>query len=212
MIEIMLLRMSERILAVIIGGICIFLGYRLFLCIPEQKEGEGKIGFPGGISIHIARVGPGVFFTLFGAVIVGISFFKPIYIDNNVTAKVAPREQPGIVSDVVADFSGMGSPTQVTEQEARADARAKLRKDMELLNSLPNYLRADLSPQDRTRVDLSMSRIKFALMKPVWGEMSEGWGKTEEFKEWLQKGELDPPPASQKNAVEFYHLGRELKP
>ena len=103
-------------------------------------------------------------------------------------------------------------PPQITEQEARADARAKLRKDIELLNSMPNYLRPDFSPQDLTRVEIAMSRIKFALMKPLWGEMSEGWGKTKEFEEWLQKGELDPPPASLKYAVEFYHLGREFKP
>ena len=67
-----ILRATERLLAVIIGGICVYLGYRLFLRIPEQKEGEGKIEFPGGVSVFVTRVGPGVFFAMFGAAIVAL--------------------------------------------------------------------------------------------------------------------------------------------
>jgi hypothetical protein len=201
----MLLRMGERILAVIIGGICIFLGYRLFLCIPEQRKGEANIGLPGGVSIFITRVGPGVFFALFGTIIVAISFFKNIVVDGNIMS-AANTEQHS--------FAGMGTSDQSTDQKVRADARAKLRKDIEFLNnSLPNYyLQKDLSPQDRFRIKHSISRIKFELMKPVWGEISEGWGKSEEFDEWLQKGELDPPPTSIMKAVEFFRLGQESKP
>jgi hypothetical protein len=33
-----ILRAVERLLAVIIGGLSVYQGYRLFLCIPEQKE------------------------------------------------------------------------------------------------------------------------------------------------------------------------------
>jgi len=55
-----ILRAIERLLAMIIGGLCVYLGYHLFLCIPEQKEGEGKIEFSGGISLFVSRVGPAV--------------------------------------------------------------------------------------------------------------------------------------------------------
>ncbi|MFZ2171854.1 MAG: hypothetical protein WAW61_19715 [Methylococcaceae bacterium] len=201
--EIMLLRMGERILAVIIGAICIFLGYCLFLRIPEQRKGEANIGLPGGISIFITRVGPGVFFALFGAMIVAISFFKGIYFEDNINSAENTER---------LSFAGISASNQITEKEARADERAKLRKDIELLNSLPDYLRTDFSPQDRFRVKQTISQIKFELMKPVWGEISEGWGKPEVFDEWRQKGELDPPPAGLEKAVEFFHLGQESKP
>jgi hypothetical protein len=32
------LRVVERILAVVIGGLSIYLGYRLFIKLPEQKD------------------------------------------------------------------------------------------------------------------------------------------------------------------------------
>ncbi len=37
-----LLRFVERIIGVLIGGIAIYLGYRLFLKIPDQQGGEGR--------------------------------------------------------------------------------------------------------------------------------------------------------------------------
>src|SRR6266508_1579377 len=53
-----ILRAIERLLAVVIGGLCVYLGYRLFLRIPEQKaDGKGmglRLGQPRGVS----SVGP----------------------------------------------------------------------------------------------------------------------------------------------------------
>ena len=86
------LRAIERILAVAIGGLCIYLGHRLFLQIPAQKEGEGKVEFPGGISVYVARVGPGVFFALFGAALVAVSFYRGIDAQTTRQASVATTE------------------------------------------------------------------------------------------------------------------------
>src|SRR5262245_63937053 len=70
-----ILRAGERILAVFIGGLSMFLGYHLFLNLPNPTtDSEGKVMLPGGISIYLSRVGPGVFFALFGAIVVGMSF------------------------------------------------------------------------------------------------------------------------------------------
>src|SRR5688572_8561747 len=62
-------RHLERLLIVVAGGLSIVLGYRMFLAIPRAGEdkGEGKLELPGGISVYVTRVGPGVFFALFGA-------------------------------------------------------------------------------------------------------------------------------------------------
>lgn len=213
--EIILLRMGERILADIIGGICIYLGYSLFLRISEQKTGDAKMSFPGGISVHIARVGPGVFFTLFGATLVSLSFFKPVSVNSDQVIHEATPGLPDSSASVAAgkiNFTGMNSPAPLTEQEASADARVKLRKDIQLLNTLPNSLRTDLPPQDRIRIDLALDRIKLTLMKPVWGEAAEGWGTWEEFEIWQKNGSPSPPPARIEKAVEFFSFGQALKP
>ena len=51
------LRAVERILAVLIGGLCIYLGYRLFGAVPEQTNGEGRISFAAHASVYVNRVG-----------------------------------------------------------------------------------------------------------------------------------------------------------
>jgi hypothetical protein len=93
-----LLRAIERLLAVIIGGLCVYLEYLLFLCIPAQKEGEGKIEFPGGASIFITRVGSGLFFAMVGAAIVGLSLYEGIDSSRRGDAG-APIVYQGIVAN-----------------------------------------------------------------------------------------------------------------
>src|SRR5260221_5763848 len=68
------LRSLERILAVMVGGFTVYLGYRLFLQIPNRTDSQGKVILPGGISIYMTRIGPGCFFALFGAIVLGLSF------------------------------------------------------------------------------------------------------------------------------------------
>ena len=36
------LRAFERILATLIGGLAIYLGYRLFVQVPSERDGEGR--------------------------------------------------------------------------------------------------------------------------------------------------------------------------
>ena len=45
--DISILRLIERIVGVLIGGLAIYLGYRLFIKIPEQRGGDGKITLLG---------------------------------------------------------------------------------------------------------------------------------------------------------------------
>jgi uncharacterized membrane protein YfcA len=78
------LRLLERILSVVIGGLAIYLGYRLFLNVPEHRDSQGKVTLPWNTTVILSRVGPGVFFALFGAIVVSLSFVKPIdYDDTN---------------------------------------------------------------------------------------------------------------------------------
>ncbi len=54
----------QRVLAVVIGGLCIYLWYLLFHHISKQKESWSKINLLVGISIFSTRIGPGIFFAL----------------------------------------------------------------------------------------------------------------------------------------------------
>jgi hypothetical protein len=114
-VDVIMLRSLERITSVLIGGLSIYLGFRLFLEIPQRSESEGKFVLPGGISVYLTRVGPGVFFALFGAVIVATSFHQAITykesagtvtkVENRQASPEKHSELPAIVSK---EFVGLG--------------------------------------------------------------------------------------------------------
>jgi hypothetical protein len=207
-------RFIERMLAIVIGGIAIFLGYRMFLKIPESRDSEGKITLPWNINVILSRVGPGVFFALFGAGVVAVSLFKGLEISER---------KPGSTVEAATPAAGAGgesreikwgaAPSPAGEAAARADARALLRKDIGILNNLTSALRSDLPEHERNSFEFGIPRIKFALMRPIWGEAEAGWGTPSEFERWLEDREPDPPPPQIAGAVEYYRYARpETKP
>jgi hypothetical protein len=194
----LVLRFIERITAVLIGGFAIYLGYHLFLRVPEHKDSAGKVMLPWNISVVMSRIGPGVFFALFGAIAVGIALVRPIEI-----GAVAPL--PG--TDAHPSVRYMGD-TATDDMAARADARALLRKQIAELNTIPRELRPDLAAQDRDSIQRTIARVKLALMKPVWGDSTEGFGDASEFEKWVLANEPEPPPASMAGALALYRYGR----
>ena len=197
------LRFLERLCAVVIGGIAIYLGYRLFLKVPERHDSAGKLVLPWDVSVVLSRVGPGIFFALFGASVVGASFFKGMEWDD--VSRVMASKPPQAVGAVVlkehsVTVSGAGatpeSPSNFTE------TRRLLRRDIAILNAVPGMLRANLSNADRDDIKQGVRRIRFALMRAVWD--SGEWGPMAEFEQWMSNDEPDPPPASVAQAVRFY--------
>lgn len=191
-------RAVERIIAVVIGGLCVYLGYRLFLHIPEQKEGEGKIILPGGISIFVTRVGPGVFFALFGAIIVAFSIYHSI---------VYFRNGPYIGSPLQEYYSGLTQRSLTDDTEKTDRRRRELRLEMEFLNTLPSILKAGLSEQQSRDFKYRSESIKLTLMKTVWGS---DWGEFDEFKVWVESGTLDPVSKGLEAPAAYYRTGLEM--
>jgi hypothetical protein len=76
---ILLLRGVERIIAVLVGALAIYLGHNLFLAVPEQRDSEGKVVFSRGASVYLNRVGPGVFFALFGASVTALAIRESLH-------------------------------------------------------------------------------------------------------------------------------------
>lgn len=181
-----LLRFIERLTAVLIGGLAIYLGYRLFQSVPEQRDSAGKLELPK-LTIVFTRVGPGVFFALFGVVAVGLSLLQPL--------QLGLPEQPGSVR-----YAGTLSSNDANE---RADERALLRRDFALLNNLPRQL----PMSERDAVKRGVVRIKLALMEPVWGTEKEGYGDFQVFNDWARYGDDSTPPADSRAAVELWRYG-----
>ena len=182
------LRALERLLAVAISALCIYFGYSLLLHMPE-KEGEAKVKLPGGVSIFISRVGPGVFFALFGAAIVAISLYQGIVYFRSYGVGVQQVFYGGLTT------GGGGALDQ---------ARLRLGLDLEFLNTLPI---TDLDDQRRRELATRITSTKLALMRTVWGP---DWGDFDEFIEWAESGASSPVPKRLEAAAAYYSAGREV--
>lgn len=200
----LLLRFFERIIVVLFGGMAIYLGFRLFLVVPEHKDSTGKFKLPWDISIVMTRVGPGVFFALFGVAAVSLSLVQPLKIDLQGLALSGGEGKYQV--------SYMGEKT-IDDRTARADARALLRKEIAVLNTIPQLLRSDLPKYEQDSIKRGIARVKLMLMKPVWGDNEEGFGDFSSFERWVQDGELGSAPPGMDGASALYNYGlRETVP
>ena len=184
------LRSIERIVAVAIGGLSIYLGYRLFLTIPLRRESEGKVVLPGGISIYLTKIGPGAFFALFGAIVVGVSFYQAVTY-REATSRSDASEQSRVSDTRTASYTGFGSDGGSGSEPA---SRIQVEADIRFLNTtLSEAIRRDLRSESRTDVDVLVPRLKLALVHTIWDPQ---WGDFGRFKRWVENGATEPPPAT----------------
>jgi hypothetical protein len=182
-----ILRGFERIAAVIIGGGSLYLGFRLFKEIRSPKTGDGKITLPGNISIYVSRVGPGVFFAMFGTVILTMSFLRPVQTSRTDAQSGTGSTYSGF-GDGGPKAEGRGGQGPSVEQ-----ARQAVLKDIPILNKFADELtmqqiqkeasRLTVAVEDRERILDLIDRAKAALMLSVW---SPDWGDREVFRKWAR--------------------------
>jgi hypothetical protein len=189
----MMLHGAERLIAVVIGGMSIVLGFWLFLRISSETNATGKILLPGGISIMLSRVGPGVFFALFGAVLVGLSFYFGIKLE---TSEGGHSVYSGFTSD---------RPVSV-DTDKRAD-RAKVLSEIVLLNEISDALQTDLPESNRANIALAVDDAKLALMTRVWWAE---WGDLRRFEQWFANRTPQPPDTPLGKAIAVFERGKEV--
>jgi hypothetical protein len=198
----------QRILSILIGGMLVYFGYRLFLSLPGKRGREGGSGeFSLGRSnrVKLSKVGPGVFFAIFGAGLIAYSFARPMKV-NIPTAAVngpnaaaapsaatAPKENKSTVG--AASFSYVGAVSAPETDEDRARMRAETQEDIIALNRALDRANASERPQ----IERAVVRAKVALMEPLW---AEDWGELKDFRDWLAKG--GTPPAKTQPAVDYF--------
>lgn len=160
------MRMAERLLAVGISGLSIYLGYRLFLSAPTQTNQQGQIELPG-MKVVLSRVGPGVFFAAFGAVILAVSYSSPV--------ESTYRAADGSVTTYHCMAQAQPDDSAPTGASGSVQRRAKAINDIGLLNCAAEKLAADSKLQGvRTSLGDVIAEAKATLLRSVWDE--EKWG------------------------------------
>ena len=140
----LLMRMVERLLGLLSGALCVVLGYRLFINLPEKTDSSGKVVLPGGVSIWLSRVGPGIFFALFGAAIVAYSFASTVRVTNEQNVPRASSDTPGEALAMRRQEIAAMSP-RAAQAAAGEKALIELRGALADLNATIDKLTRDVS-------------------------------------------------------------------
>ncbi len=195
-----ILRCIERILVVCFSGLAIYLGYRLFSQIPDRTDAKGKVVLPGGISIYITRVGPGMFFALFGLIVLSLSLHYSVKIQKDVDPSKESNLSQSASSEVI--YRGFNKENKSPDINTK-DVMLNMRPDMFQLNNLISLLRSDIGEEERGDVERLIKRIKLNMLYGVW---KDEWGDFNLFKEWCD-GFSDELPEAQKEAAKLYYHG-----
>ena len=155
-----ILRMFERIIAVLIGGFSIYLGYRLFFHLPFEKSHQGELELPG-VKIVLSRVGPGIFFGVFGTLVMYYSLTNP----------VKKNELDGFVG--AANQSGQAGINTTVKSDPQQ--RSKALTSIEMLNCADRLLADTASESLGIKLSIAIRDAKRALLLSVWDQ--DNWGQ-----------------------------------
>jgi hypothetical protein len=205
----LLMRMVERLLGLLAGALCIVLGYRLFVKLPEKTDSSGKVVLPGGVSIWLSRVGPGLFFALFGAAIVAYSFASAVKVTNEQTGP-SPRASAGTTGEAPAtsrqEIAAMSDRSAgAAKGEAREYALVELRGTLADLNATIDRLGRDSASPERDRLIGGVQKAKMLLLRGAW---DPSWGDPARFQSWINSGAVPPAPAGMDEPAGLYLAGK----
>ena len=202
----LLMRMVERLLGLLSGALCVVLGYRLFINLPEKTDSSGKVVLPGGVSIWLSRVGPGIFFALFGAAIVAYSFASTVRVTNE---QSAASSQPSSDPPGTALAMRRQEIAAMSARAAKADTKEQmlidLRVSMTDLNTAIDRLGRDVAPPERDRLVAGLQNAKMLLLRTAW---IPTWGDPARFQTWINSGALLPAPAGMDEPAGLYLAGQ----
>jgi hypothetical protein len=192
---VVVLRMFERMMVVGFGGMAIYLGYRLFFHLPHQTDQQGEIELPG-MKVVLSRVGPGVFFLIFGAFILVTNLHQGI--ETSTSKKSAPL-----------DISNSGGGSAIHEAQFADNEEYNHWEETEhFAGATPVYPEGDVS-QDRFiaiedigelnciiyhmnrmgepsySVMSAFKRAKTAMLLPVWN--ADYWGESSQLTDPMQE-------------------------
>ena len=196
-----LLRLIERLIVVLLGGMTIYLGYRLFSIVPHHRDAAGKLTFSKDISVILTRTGPGAFFALFGAVILATSLYQGIDYKETLSNE----------GETQVVFGGFTPADRARPSQADADMRERLKliREIGFLNALPAQVPETVDEDRQADLAAHIRDTKLALMRSVW---SPDWGDYEDFVAWIEAGAAEPSPEAIKDAAEYYHYAEEVSP
>lgn len=184
--DLVMLRAVERILAIVIGGLAIWCGFRLFLAVPgHPADAEAEFTLAENKRLLISRISPGIFFALFGAAVVVAS----LYFSTSLRTAAGDT------------YSGLGQRPSVPPaahtgaQTAPIPDPTSMRLSLAFLSDIESGLANTGNAAEASWRAQRFRVIKLALIERGW---ESGWGDFTEFQLWLD----EPLPRPQRPGFE----------
>lgn len=203
-LELIKSRSKERLLALTVAGICIILGFLLFLFAPDApNEGSVNIEYLNK-KFALANVGPGVFFALFGAAITIYSIVTQLKM-KNVSKK--NNEEDTVEGTNTIEYTYLLNNKK--DSQENINLRGEFLQDFRTFSKISHEieLSENISPDIKLKYETAMENVKDYIMRSLW---DSSWGSYDEFKKWLNKGCPEPVTDNISDAAEFF-LGKQLK-
>jgi hypothetical protein len=171
--------LAVRVGMLVAGILFCWLGYRLFA--QTNSHSGAEISVKDTLKLNLYHVGPGVFFSLFGAAILVYSIHKAPALDvrgPDVSVSGTPQSTSTATRSIT--IAGVQSDSQILDDNARL---LQIQEQIAFINRLA----ASGAVPSNDQVDLArLTRdIKLSLMRSLW---SVSWGDYAEFEAWT----LDP--------------------
>jgi len=183
--QIMMLRMLERLIAVIVGPLTIYFGYKLFLLLPTQNDSKGNITLPG-FSVVLSKAGPGIFFAAFGSIIIYQS------ITNEVIVKTREAEiSGGVAINLPVSELGKKNFYSVNQNKISLQEVEVVRQSIQMLNCIQEVAVGSEPSVRRQDTEEPIRLAKMALIGTIWQEQK--WGKQKDFSKNIIMGIGDIP-------------------
>lgn len=169
-------RAVERIVAVLLGGLAVYYGFRLFLVLPLETQSDGKIRLPG-MSVVLSRAGPGLFFLAFGSLVILASLFRTVRIYPD--GLVAQYQYEGIATEAPKhEPSGPSSPATKAPTEQDTVRTVLALQSINCMQRLSARTAKALSGD----FDQAAREAKLAMLARVWEP--DKWGDFASFEQW----------------------------
>lgn len=199
------LRAIERLAVVFTGAFMIFLGYRLFLLLPQTAATTANVKIPGGFSAAWSHAGPGAFFVVFGAALLChavLAKAKWELSGSGGRVKGTKRGHPKFSESMMYLMGRSGT----VDEAAREAALASLRTDFRLLDRVASLRGAssgdsmEIPTRDLLDLSTALPRLKLGLLFNVW---DQNWGDFSAFCRWVDEGAFAPPPEGARVPASF---------
>jgi hypothetical protein len=193
----------QHIATILVGMASVYLGYRLFIELPRRREGETKLDLPGGVSIMLSRIGPGIFFALFGTGMIIYSINKPIEIKD--IAEQVNSADGATTTKRHRTLTGLGQSGEAGVPQPVLASSVKRETVIGHLNRIAAEANASKSGSELLDTTIAVREAKLALMREIW---KPDWGDYATFHRWVtEQFERDPSPDGTHDAVAYFRQG-----